>query len=612
MRNVYVSWGLAGALGLLAVISQPAQAEVPTTSVNDLSNPSLFTKDSPKSSQVNSVSELTDVDPNSWAFQALKNVVERYGCLEGYPNKTYKGNRPLSRYEFAAGLNACLEKVNELITASTSNLATKEDLAVLQRLAEEFRNELAALRGRVDFLEAKTKELESKLFSTTAKLDAEVIMSAEIQGADVNAFIRDSAGNLQLTGGGANVNSIARTRLNIRANSLITRGDQLRIRLNGRTGDSTPFTSSQGRVARIDYAGAAGDTSPTGVAAVDFDKVYYDFPLSFFGGVDNVRIRFGPRIENIDLLGRNKYTVNEAQNFSWRNFRKDPLFIQIQESSHPGVHADIRFSRDFALRIFYAARDGGSAGGQAVNGQFPYGGSGLFGGSTQIAAEIGFRPTPSIDIGLGYSYLNVSSAGGSSGFIFGDASGAGGGDARLQYNAANVSNIGHNVFAAHVDWDITPGIAIFGRYSYDTANFYGRTGNPLNVGGSIDANTWMAGLALPDLFGKGNLFEAAIVQPIQISNNGVIGFVTGTTNPATDPRSNTQIFRGNIDPRTGLLSSTGLPYLRNGTEYDVSVAYRYRVTDRLSLTPEVLFVINPNGVNQQGITVGNLRATFEF
>ncbi|MEY3223587.1 MAG: hypothetical protein RLZZ203_2443, partial [Cyanobacteriota bacterium] len=78
-------------------------------------------------SQVTSVSQLSDVQPNDWAFQALQSLVERYGCVAGYPNSTYRGNRALSRYEFAAGLNACLDRVNELIATATADLATKED-----------------------------------------------------------------------------------------------------------------------------------------------------------------------------------------------------------------------------------------------------------------------------------------------------------------------------------------------------------------------------------------------------------------------------------------------------------------------------------------------------
>ncbi len=71
--------------------------------------------------QVTSVSQFSDVQPTDWAFQALQSLVERYGCIAGYPNGTYRGNRALTRYEFAAGLNACLNRVNELIASATAD-----------------------------------------------------------------------------------------------------------------------------------------------------------------------------------------------------------------------------------------------------------------------------------------------------------------------------------------------------------------------------------------------------------------------------------------------------------------------------------------------------------
>ncbi|MFN6487019.1 MULTISPECIES: iron uptake porin [unclassified Nostoc] len=129
-------------------------------------------------SQVTSVSQFSDVQPTDWAFQALQSLVERYGCIAGYPNSTYRGNRALTRYEFAAGLNACLDRVNELIATATADLVTKQDLATLQRLQEEFSAELATLRGRVDSLEARTAELEANQFSTTTKLVGEAIFVA--------------------------------------------------------------------------------------------------------------------------------------------------------------------------------------------------------------------------------------------------------------------------------------------------------------------------------------------------------------------------------------------------------------------------------------------------
>jgi len=84
--------------------------------------------------QVTSVSELSDVRPTDWAFTALQRLVEQYGCIEGFPNRTYRGNQAMTRYEFAAGLNACLDVIVQLISGS----GTAEELATIRRLQEEF------------------------------------------------------------------------------------------------------------------------------------------------------------------------------------------------------------------------------------------------------------------------------------------------------------------------------------------------------------------------------------------------------------------------------------------------------------------------------------------
>ncbi|MBD2608010.1 iron uptake porin [Scytonema hofmannii FACHB-248] len=155
-------------------------AQVEQTQVNTLDQVNKYGnegKNGNSLAQVTSVSQFSDVQPTDWAFQALQSLVERYGCIAGYPNGTYRGNRALTRYEFAAGLNACLDRVNELIATATADLVTKEDLATLQRLQEEFSAELATLRGRVDALEARSAELESNQFSTTTKLVGEAIFA---------------------------------------------------------------------------------------------------------------------------------------------------------------------------------------------------------------------------------------------------------------------------------------------------------------------------------------------------------------------------------------------------------------------------------------------------
>lgn len=70
--------------------------------------------------QVTNVNQLRDVAPTDWAYEALSSLVERYGCISGFPNQTYRGSQPLSRYEFAAGLNSCLNQIERLIASSKS------------------------------------------------------------------------------------------------------------------------------------------------------------------------------------------------------------------------------------------------------------------------------------------------------------------------------------------------------------------------------------------------------------------------------------------------------------------------------------------------------------
>ncbi|MGH2414708.1 MAG: iron uptake porin, partial [Microcystaceae cyanobacterium] len=74
--------------------------------------------------QVNSISQFSDVSQQDWAFEALRNLVENYGCLVGYPDGTYRGERPLTRYEFAAGLNACLQQVERQGTRPAATAET--------------------------------------------------------------------------------------------------------------------------------------------------------------------------------------------------------------------------------------------------------------------------------------------------------------------------------------------------------------------------------------------------------------------------------------------------------------------------------------------------------
>jgi len=150
------------ALGLLA----PMAANATELNINGVSDYAATGE------QVTSITQFSDVYPTDWAYQALSNLIERYGCVAGYPNGTYRGNRAMTRFEAAALLNACLDRVTEV---------TDE----LKRLMKEFEKELAILKGRVDGLEARVGELEATQFSTTTKLKGASLPSLLVLTASV-------------------------------------------------------------------------------------------------------------------------------------------------------------------------------------------------------------------------------------------------------------------------------------------------------------------------------------------------------------------------------------------------------------------------------------------
>ncbi len=140
--------------------------------------------------QLTKVSELKDVAPTDWAYKALRSLVERYGCIAGYSDRTFRGDRVLSRYEFAAGLNSCLNQIERLI--AQSGTVSQEDFNTLNRLTQDFESELATIKGRIDNIEARTALLEDQQFSTTTKLTGQALFAVAGAFGDEKANSNDS------------------------------------------------------------------------------------------------------------------------------------------------------------------------------------------------------------------------------------------------------------------------------------------------------------------------------------------------------------------------------------------------------------------------------------
>jgi hypothetical protein len=99
----------------------------------------------PAMAQVTSVSQLRDVQPTEWSYQAVSNLVSRYGCVAGFPNGTFQPGQPATRAELAALTNACLDSITTFYTAADANMA--------YALRAEFSRELAVTNKRVSALE---------------------------------------------------------------------------------------------------------------------------------------------------------------------------------------------------------------------------------------------------------------------------------------------------------------------------------------------------------------------------------------------------------------------------------------------------------------------------
>ena len=106
---------LLGTLFGCSLLGHPVLAQSAPTPTQDYANYTALTN---QLNQITNVNQLRDVSPQDWSYEALKNLVENYGCIVGYPDRTYRGDRPLTRNEFAAGLSACLTQIEKRILAS--------------------------------------------------------------------------------------------------------------------------------------------------------------------------------------------------------------------------------------------------------------------------------------------------------------------------------------------------------------------------------------------------------------------------------------------------------------------------------------------------------------
>jgi hypothetical protein len=426
------------ALGMVAPIATNA-ADLNMVAVNQYSI----------SEQVTSITQFSDVQPTDWAYQALGNLVERYGCVAGYPNGTFVGRQAMTRFEAAALLNACLDRVTE---------TTDE----LKKLLAEFDAELTVLTSRVDGLESKVGKLQATQFSTTTKLKGEVnFILGGVPGLETNkrADVGNTAFNYDV-------------RLNF--DTSFTGKDLLRTRLRSGNFGSDPFGSSSS-LFKLDKAESYDDQ-------VKIDRLYYQFPVG-----KSVTLTAGPLVRNTEMAWVPSVYKSEILDF----FQLGGASGVYNKATGAGFGAQWKQpvpkgQGGFIAGLNYVSQDGDNSETGVFNSD-----SGL-----NFMTQFGYR-APQWGIAAAYRY-------GTEGSRVRTFNALGGGSGALT-NGQESNSVALNAYWQPSDSGFVPSISV--GYGYNDVDGKG------SKTGATDSDSWFVGLQWSDVFAQGNTAGVAIGQP---------------------------------------------------------------------------------------------------
>ncbi|MDY7013966.1 MAG: iron uptake porin [Cyanobacteriota bacterium] len=561
-----------------------------------------YSNETPAAGQsVQGASKFRDVRPTDWAFQALDDLINRYDCLVGYPDGTFRGNRPLTRYEFAAGLNACLNQIERLIAEATADFVTRDDLETLRRLLQEFEAELATLGTRVDNLEARVAFLEDHQFSTTTKLSGEVIFAL------TNNFGDDT------TVGGA-IGTLGEAAF----------GDRVRLEFN------TSFTGKDRLVTRL----AAGNLGSIRSGSLPFPNPTVANPglaVDNFGGTPTAgSAGFNGTFEGTQTFNLFPGSDNDVQ-IDWlayyfpfagiNTLGVDNSYVYIAATG--GIWSDIAPTTNPYFEDF----DGGNGALSTFASENPIY---RIGGGAGGAISFGFTPLESV---LGPSTVTL-------GYLAGEASNSGPGQGLFNGDYAALGQVNFNLF----DF-FAVGLTYVHGYHGTNSAIYGAGTSSSGVVGSFLANSPLqvaeigAGNGVLNLLpGAGamstNSYGAQVAfRPFD--GISVSGFITktdarlinlgdadiwsyggGIAFPDFGKEGSVLGFFGGIQPTLRGINIS-VPFDRSGfrtdTGWHFEGFYKYQVTDNISITPGVIWLTNPNqNNNSEPAIIGTLRTTFKF
>lgn len=534
-------------------------------------------------SQITNVSQLRDVQPTQWAYEALLSLVERYGCIVGYPNRTFRGEQSLSRWEFAAGLNACMNGMERLIQDNVAVL--KEDIEKLKRLAREFEDELAVLGARVDSLESRVAFLEDHQFSTTVKMSGSAIFAiTDAFSGNSNERLTVLPGNDQLTAQSSNGNSdqlTAQYRYRMLLNASLTGRDSLFLALYSGNAFGDGFNSNGFDFGVVEITDpATGETIETTtqegsltstIGATTDNKlltlaVGYSFPVGNRLMVHLASGRtpyyfFAPVLNGL-------YTSDEGTGAIGSFARQDPIYLLIGGGTGLAVNYDITDSLE--LTAGYLA-DGGTVGD-------PTPGNGLFNGGYGVLGQLTWNVTDRFKLAAVYGHDYAK--GGRFGFNQNGLSSAGTlvANSLAGQDIFGGESIGieqdpvvSNSYSLQFSWEISSQLIFSGWFNTTYARLIGQ--------GDGNILSYALTLAVPDVGKQGNL----------------LGFLVGA-----------EPYLTRFDGGNPLPFKVDVPW-------HLEAFYRYQINNNISITPGVIWLTAPNQNNENSdAVIATLRTTFQF
>ena len=279
------------------LIAAPAAALLPAVMApaSSLANEVQLNLDSVQGysiAQATTIRDFSDVYPTDWAYQALADLVETYGCVSGFGDGTFRGQQPLSRFEMAAILSSCLDAVSAKMDAMGDDMkmSAMEDMDTLNSLVASFEEELITLKGAVDGLDAKVSELEDSQFSTTTKASFEI-------ATDFAYFASDDAA-AKATGVTEDNSGVGMSsEIEVSFETSFTGSDSLTFSMAGDL-----LTAGSEYLSSSDFYDLAGDEG----ASASFSGFAYETSLDL-GGMATT-LTFGTDVDDLDpIVGLDTY-----------------------------------------------------------------------------------------------------------------------------------------------------------------------------------------------------------------------------------------------------------------------------------------------------------------